>query len=109
MPVLPYVIQPWALYAVIAVFAIGAIVNLLAPGSIRSDYVRWGYPEGFRLVTAMLEASVVVLILLPSTRLSGLVLGGLIMLAAIATLVRAGEYRHMIPAAILLALCILLI
>lgn len=109
MPNLPPVAYPWVFYVVTGVFALGAIINLIAPGSIREDYTRWGYPNGFRFVTAALEALAVVLILLPSTRLAGLALGGLIMLAAIATLVRTREYSHAIPAAIVLVASILLI
>jgi hypothetical protein len=102
-------IQPWALYAVVAVFAIGTLVNLIAPGSLRQDYVRWGYPAGFNFVTAAFEAVTLALLLLPATRLAGLILAGVIMIAAVATLVRAREFAHTIPALIVLLVSALLL
>lgn len=102
------VVYPWVLCAVAAVYAIGAIVNLTGPGSIPDDYARWGYPRGFRFVTAGLEAIALALILDPEMRTAGLMLGGAVMAAAIATLIRARAYFHTIPALIVLALSILL-
>jgi hypothetical protein len=43
------VVYPWLLGLVIAVFGIGTIVNLIAPGSVRQDYARCGYPAAFAM------------------------------------------------------------
>lgn len=102
-------LQPWGAYAVAAIFLIGALVNLAAPGRIREDYARWGYPAWFRFVTAGLEAVACALILAPATRIAGLALGMAILLAAIATLVRARQYAHAVPALLFLILSGLLI
>ena len=85
-------------YAVAFVMATGGVVNLAGPAGIRAAYARWGYPAGFRFVTASLEAFSAILVLVGATRSSGLLLAVAIMLAAIATLVRAREYLHALPA-----------
>lgn len=109
MSLLPAAVQPWALHAIVAVFTIGTFVHLLAPASLGDYYARWGYPRGFRFVTATLEALAAILVLLPSTRFAGLVLACLIMIAAIVTLVRAREYGRIVPAAVVLGLALVLI
>lgn len=90
-------------------FIIGAIGNWIAPPKIAADYARWGYPASFHYVTAVLEALAAAMILLPSTRSAGAVLGALVMGAAIATLLKHREYGHAIPAAIVLVACAIVI
>lgn len=90
-------------YAVAFVMAAGGGVNLAGPAGIRAAYARWGYPAGFRFVTAMLEALSATLVLIEETRPWGLMLAAAIMFAAIATLVRAREYLHALPA---IAICV---
>ncbi|ARR56046.1 hypothetical protein HY78_22630 [Rhizorhabdus wittichii DC-6] len=85
-------------YAVAFVMATGVAVNLAGPAGIRAAYARWGYPAGFRFVTALLEALSAILIPIEATRPWGLMLAAAIMLAAIATLVRAREHLHALPA-----------
>lgn len=93
--------QSWLVYIVAAIFVVGALVNLIGPAGVRASYLRWGYPAGFRFVTAALEAAAAALMLLPATRTIGLNVGIAIMLAAIATLIRAREPLHSIPAILL--------
>ena len=102
-------LQIWATYAIAAVFLAGTLVNLIGPAGIRRENAHWGYPESFRFVTAALEAAALVLILIPATRVVGLALGALIMLAAIGTLFRAGQFAHAIPAGVVLVVSVLLI
>lgn len=86
-------------------FLAGAVANLIGPAQIRADYARWGYPKGFRFVTAVLELTTAVLLALPAYRHLGLILGGLIMIAALITLLRHKEKRHALaPAGVLVAL-----
>lgn len=88
-----------------AFFVVGAIGNWIAPANVRAEYARWGYPDWFHYVTAVLELLVAALLLFASTRFWGIGLGAAIMLAAIATLLIHKEYRHaLLPTTVLLFL-----
>ena len=99
--------QLYLAYGVAAIMAIGALVNLVGPAGIRDAYARWRYPANFRFVTAALEALSAVLVVIEATRAAGLLLTAAIMIAAVATLVRARELAHMAPGLIVLAAALL--
>ncbi|QQO33557.1 DoxX family protein [Bradyrhizobium diazoefficiens] len=80
--------------ALAAFFVVGSLSNILAPGSIYEEYLRWGYPHWFHFVTGSLELTAAVLLAQPRTRLWGSALGCAIMLAALATVTLHGEYGH---------------
>lgn len=85
-------------------FIVGGTLNLMASPETVEEYVRWGYPGWFPYVTGILEWSAAVLIAIPSTRLAGSALAGLVMAAAGATVLSNGEYAHIIPPAVILTL-----
>ncbi|KJC34054.1 hypothetical protein UB31_38125 [Bradyrhizobium sp. LTSP849] len=100
---------PAILVGVLAVvFLLAGMINLSGRGTVKADFVRWGFPAGFHLVCGGLELVGAVLLLVPSTRLLGLALLGAIMVGAIVSLLRHREpVSHLVPAfgiAILLAL-----
>jgi hypothetical protein len=55
-------------------------------------------------VTAALEVLDAVLIVLPETRLFGLALGAVVMIAATATVIWRHEYKHLPPCVVFFAL-----
>ena len=78
-------------------FVVGSLTNIVAPGSIYEEYLRWGYPHWFHVVTGLLELTTAVLLAQARTRLWGSALGCTVMLAALATVTLHGEYGHGMP------------
>lgn len=78
-------------WALTLFFIVGAVGNWRPSAQHIDDYRRWGYPDWFHNVTAILEFAAAILIFFPQTRIFGAVLGGVVMLAAVATLLKHGE------------------
>jgi len=91
-------------WALAIFFLYGAVNNFLARGNLRETYRRWGYPDGFHLVTATLEFVAAILLVVPSTRIFGAALASCVMIAAVATLLRAGLRKQTIAPGIVLVL-----
>jgi len=83
--------------ALAAFFVVGSLSNIIAPGSIYTEYLKWGYPHWFHFVTGSLELTAAILLFRARSRLWGAALGGAVMCAALATVIIHGEYGHAVP------------
>ena len=86
----------------LGIVMIGAgAVNFVAPGSVPDSFARWGYPAGFHRVTGGLEVIAGLLLLIPATSRAGAIGSAAILLAAVITLIRHRDWKHL-PGAIAL-------
>jgi hypothetical protein len=63
--------NPLAWLLILAFLGAG-VVNAAGSAKIKDDFVRWGYPRWWNLVTGGLEVLVAVLIAMPAARVAGL-------------------------------------
>jgi hypothetical protein len=77
------------------------VVNAAGSAAIKDDFVRWGYPRWWNLVTGGLEVLTAALIAMPAARVAGLMLSAAICVAAVATVVRYKDYGRVAPGAVL--------
>lgn len=84
-------------FVLAAFFVVGSLSNIVAPGSIYQEYLKWGYPHWFHFVTGSLELTAAILLFRAPSRLLGSALGCTVMFAALATVIIHGEYGHAVP------------
>ncbi|AYG68830.1 DoxX family protein [Rhizobium sp. CCGE531] len=89
-----------------AAFLIGAVLNASGHPQIRASFVRLGFPFWWCWVTSALEVVTALLLITAGTRYIGVGLGILIMLTAIASIVRIRNYRELPPPMLFLLLLI---
>ncbi|BDM22275.1 DoxX family protein [Pseudomonas shirazica] len=91
-------------WVLVAFFLVGGVINGIAPKKVQDEYARWGYPGWFHYVTAASELLTALLLIFPTTRISGAIIGAAVMAGAIATVLRHREYAHAFPPSIVLVL-----
>ncbi len=80
------------------------LFNAIGTPATQSGFVRWGYPAWWCRLTGALEMVSAVLIALPVSRGAGLMLGAMIVAAAVLTVLRHREFPHLVPLSVFVAL-----
>ena len=89
-----------SIWLLVAAFFGAGLFNTVGTQKTRSDFVRWGYPGWWNIPTGGLEMIGAMLIALAATRMVGLVLGAVIIAAAIITVLRHRDFSHLAPLSI---------
>ncbi|MBW9089787.1 DoxX family protein [Rhizobium wenxiniae] len=82
---------------VVVGFAGAGLFNAIGLAGQRQNFVRWGFPPWWHLLTGLLELATAVLVALPAFQTTGLIVGAIIMAAAAATVVNCREFSHLCP------------
>ena len=90
-----------------AAFFGAGLFNTIGTRATQDDFARWGYPRWWCRVTGGIETLSTALIALPAGRGIGMVLGALIITAAIITVLRRREFSHTAPLGVFAALLVL--
>jgi hypothetical protein len=85
-------------------FAGAGLFNAVGGAAVQAGFIRWGYPAWWNFVTAALEMLSAALIVVPETRIWGLALGAMVLMAAVATVIWRRDYAHLPPGVALAAL-----
>ncbi len=87
-------------------FAGAGLFNAIGGAVAQAQFQRWGYPAWWNFVTAAVEVLSAALIVVPETRIWGLALAAVVLIAAMATVVRHREFQHLRPGSALTALTV---
>jgi hypothetical protein len=93
-----------SIWLLVAAFAAAGLINAIGMPAVKSNFVRWGYPHWWCYFTGGLEIVAAALIALPAGREAGLILGAVIVAAAILTVLRHREFSHLAPLGVFAAL-----
>jgi hypothetical protein len=88
-------------------FVVGGGTNIVAPPAIRDGFIRWGFPPWFHFVVGAMEVAAAAMLVVPTLRMVGLVLGAATMISAVIVVIYQREYTHaFFPSAVLLVIAI---
>jgi uncharacterized membrane protein YphA (DoxX/SURF4 family) len=91
------VIASWVLGILLALaFFPSGLVKLVGVQMAVDNFIRWGYPSWFRILTGLIEVGAAGLVLVPRTRLYGALLIVPTMVGAVFTHATHGEARMIV-------------
>jgi len=96
-----------SIWLLVAAFFGAGLFNAIGTPATRSSFVRWGYPAWWCCVAGGLEMVNAVLIVLLATRAVSLILGAVIIAAAVLTVLRHREFSHLAPLSLFATLLVL--
>lgn len=95
------------IWLLVAGFFGAGVFNVVGTTTTQASFVRWGYPAWWCRVTGGLEIANAALMAFAITRGMGLVLGIVIIVAAVATILRHREFSHLAPLGLFAVLLVL--
>jgi DoxX-like family len=107
MPILQIPIASAIAWLLAFAFTGAGIFNAMGGAVVQAQFLRWGYPAWWNFITAALETLSAALIVLPETRIWGLALGAMVLIAAVSTVTWHREYEHLPPGVALAALTVI--
>ena len=96
-----------SIWLVVLAFFGAGLFNAIGTSATKNDFVRWGYPAWWCRVTGGLEMATAISIAIPVTRRAGLILGAVIITAAVLIVLLRREYSHLAPLSLFVALLVL--
>jgi hypothetical protein len=93
-----------SIWVLAAGFFGAGLFNAIGAPATQSSFVRWGYPPWWCRLTGGLEMVSAILIAIPISRGAGLILGAVIIAAAVLTVLRRREFSHLAPLSVFAAL-----
>jgi multisubunit Na+/H+ antiporter MnhB subunit len=93
-----------SIWLVVAAFFAAGLFNVIGTQANKGNFIRWGYPQWWCHLTGGLEMLTAVLVALPGGRVAGLILGAVIVAAAILTVLRHRDFVHLVPLGVFAAL-----
>jgi multisubunit Na+/H+ antiporter MnhB subunit len=100
-------VQAFSIWLVVGLFIGAGLFNAIGTAGTLSDFARWGYPRWWNMLTGGLEVVTAGLIAMPASRILGLMLGAIIIAAAVLTVLRYRDFRHLVPRGAFSALIVL--
>ena len=95
-------VEPIALYAASFAFGLLGFVNLYGSKHVQAVYRLWHFPHHWFRVIGLVELMVVILLVMPQTRIWGIFGGGMLAFATVATLLYQRQYLWSLLAILLL-------
>jgi multisubunit Na+/H+ antiporter MnhB subunit len=86
-----------SIWLVVAAFFGAGVFNAIGTQANKSNFISWGYPQWWCHLTGALEMVTAVLVALPGSRAAGLILGAVIVAAAVLTVLRHRDFAHLVP------------
>ncbi|HEU0149055.1 MAG TPA: DoxX family protein [Bradyrhizobium sp.] len=93
-----------SMWLLVAGFLGAGLFDAIGTSGTQSDFARWGFPPWWGMFTGGLEIVTACLIALPVSRIVGLVLGAVILSAAVLTVLRHRDFSHLVPLSVFVIL-----
>ncbi len=93
-----------SVWLLVAGFFGAGLFNAIGTPATQAGFVRWGYPAWWCRLTGAFEMASAVLVAFPAGREAGLMLGTVIVAAAVLTVLRHREFPHLVPLGAFVAL-----